>query len=63
MVDRLARPGANLTGSTNVAALFGKRLELLKEAAPKITRVAILWDPGVLVPVPQWEASDHRDAI
>jgi len=45
-VDSLARPGGNITGITNFESeLHGKRLELLKEAFPRISRVAILW-PG-----------------
>jgi putative ABC transport system substrate-binding protein len=41
-----ARPGGNITGLTNMSAdLSGKRLELLKEAAPKSSRVALLLDP------------------
>jgi putative tryptophan/tyrosine transport system substrate-binding protein len=41
-----ARPGGNVTGMTNLSTtLFGKRLQLLKEAAPSITRVAVVWDP------------------
>jgi len=44
-VANLARPGGNITGLTNVAEqVSGKRLELLKEAIPKISRVAVLWD-------------------
>ncbi len=40
----LARPGGNLTGLVNLGAkLHGKRLELLKEAFPQISRVAIIW--------------------
>ena len=43
----LARPGANLTGSTFLGPeLVPKRLELLKEALPKVSRVAVLWHPG-----------------
>jgi putative ABC transport system substrate-binding protein len=43
-VASLARPGGNLTGITNLESeLNPKRLELLKEAFPQITRVAILW--------------------
>jgi putative tryptophan/tyrosine transport system substrate-binding protein len=48
----LARPGGNVTGLTNMAPeLAGKRLELLKEAVPKLSLVAVLWwnnpaDPG-----------------
>jgi len=44
-VASLARPGGNITGLSNIAEeLSGKRLELLKEALPKISRVAVLWD-------------------
>jgi putative ABC transport system substrate-binding protein len=46
LVESLARPGANVTGLTNLAReLGGKRLELLKEAVPKLARVAVLYDP------------------
>jgi putative tryptophan/tyrosine transport system substrate-binding protein len=47
VVESLARPGGNLTGMDSRAfGLMGKRLELLKEAVPTITRVAILVDPA-----------------
>src|SRR5215207_1783965 len=43
LIESLAQPGTNLTGMTFLSLdLAGKRLELLKEAAPKISRVAIL---------------------
>ncbi len=46
-VVSLARPGGNITGLTQRASrLHGKRLELLKEAFPRISRVAILWPRG-----------------
>ena len=46
-VESLARPGGNVTGVTNLSAeLGGKRLELLKEAVPKVARVAVLYDPA-----------------
>jgi putative tryptophan/tyrosine transport system substrate-binding protein len=45
-VESLARPGGNVTGLTNLTrGLGGKRLELLKEAVPKVARVAVLYDP------------------
>ena len=45
IIDSLARPGGNITGLTRLTRdLSGKRLELLKEAVPKISRVGILWD-------------------
>ena len=47
LIESLARPGGNVTGLTNLARdLGGKRLELLKEAVPKVARVAILYDPA-----------------
>jgi putative ABC transport system substrate-binding protein len=45
-VASLARPGGNVTGlSTHTADLVGKRLELIKETIPRLSRVAILSDP------------------
>jgi putative ABC transport system substrate-binding protein len=46
-VVSLARPGGNITGLSNLAPeLGGKRLELLKEIVPKLSRVAVLGDPN-----------------
>jgi putative ABC transport system substrate-binding protein len=46
LVDSLARPGANITGFTAISPVIaGKRLELLKETVPKLSRVAVLWTP------------------
>jgi putative tryptophan/tyrosine transport system substrate-binding protein len=45
-VDSLARPGGNLTGFTVAEfSLFGKLVEVLKEIAPQVTRVAVLLHP------------------
>jgi putative ABC transport system substrate-binding protein len=58
LVDSLARPGGNVTGFTNIApVLVGKRLELLKETIPKLTRVAVLWDPQAPGSTQQWKES------
>jgi len=58
LINSLARPGRNITGLTNVAAeLGGKRLELLKETIPKLTRVALLWDPQNSGSVQAWKES------
>lgn len=46
LVESLARPGGNITGLSQMAfELGGKRLELLKEIVPKLSRVAVLWNP------------------
>lgn len=45
-VTNLARPGGNITGMTAMTSeLAGKRLELLREATPRVSRVALLWNP------------------
>ncbi len=47
LIESLARPGGNVTGLTLLSEeLGGKRLELLKEAVPKLARVAALYEPA-----------------
>ena len=61
-VDSLARPGGNITGVVRLSReLSGKRLELLKEAVPRISRVGVLWDgnaaPGPAIAFKEYEAA------
>jgi putative ABC transport system substrate-binding protein len=47
LIESLARPGANVTGLTNLVGKLGaKRLELLKEAIPKVDRIAVIYQPA-----------------
>jgi len=56
LVKSLARPGGNITGpGWSAEGLTGKRLELLKEAIPKLSRVAILWNPTNEGAKRQWQ--------
>ena len=61
IVDSLARPGGNITGITTlVRELSGKRLELLKETFPGMSRVGVLWDanaPGPIIGFKEYEAT------
>ncbi len=57
LVDSLARPGGNATGFTSFGYdIGGKWLELLKEIAPHVTRVAVLRDAALSAGVGQWSA-------
>ena len=53
LITSLSRPGGNITGVSDMATdLSGKRLELLREAVPKLSHVAVLWnaaDPGMVL--------------
>ena len=47
LITNFARPGGNITGLTSISAeLSGKRLELLKQVAPKASRLAVLYNPS-----------------
>ncbi len=59
IVESLARPGGNVTGVSSISGeLMAKRVELLRELLPKISRVAILWDetPSARITVQELEA-------
>jgi putative ABC transport system substrate-binding protein len=56
LIDSMSHPGENLTGfSPNPSELSGKRLELLKETFPKLSRVAVLWDPNAPTGETTWK--------
>ena len=56
LVESLAHPGGNITGLSQIAPeLVGKRLELLKEIVPKLSRVAVLWNPQGVASVLNWK--------
>jgi putative ABC transport system substrate-binding protein len=61
LVDRLARPGGHATGLTNSAPeVAGKRLQLLKDAVPSVSRVGLVWDPdnpAAQADWPVWQAA------
>lgn len=63
LIESLARPGGNITGFTRLTReLNGKRLELLKEAIPGISRAAVYWDadaPGASAALKEYEAAAH----
>ena len=59
-IDSLAHPGGNITGLTVIAEqLSGKRLELLKEINPKITRVAVFRSPTTPIHAVLWKETQE----
>jgi putative ABC transport system substrate-binding protein len=62
LVERYSHPGGNLTGVfLDLPEFSGKWLELLREVVPRLTRVAVLWDPATgPVQVRGLEGLDHR---
>jgi putative ABC transport system substrate-binding protein len=55
LIASLARPGGNVTGLTQMSTdLAAKRLQLLQEVAPGMSRVAVLWNPESGTSVPAW---------
>ncbi|OFZ84212.1 MAG: hypothetical protein A2W21_01385 [Betaproteobacteria bacterium RBG_16_66_20] len=56
LVDSLARPGGNVTGLDQISPeLGGKRLQLLKEITPKLSRVGVLWNPQSQASALNWK--------
>ena len=65
LADSLAKPGGNVTGlSVLLADLSGKRVEILRETFPKLTRLATLWNPAERVATPVFkETSTAAQAL
>ena len=65
LADSLAKPGGNVTGlSVLLADLSGKRVEILRETLPKLTRLATLWNPAEKVAAPVFkETSSAAQAL
>jgi hypothetical protein len=62
-IASLARPGGNITGLAGASGdLNGKRLELLKEALPTLTRVTVLWNPPQPAHAPHAEGPRRQSA-
>ena len=58
LVESLARPGGNVTGFTSIGSvLAGKRLALINEVIPKLSRVAVLWNPQNTGSAEVWKES------
>src|SRR5215510_1363987 len=56
LVKSLGRPGGNITGTgLSAEGLNGKRLELLKEAIPRLSRAAVFWNPANSGAPRQWQ--------
>jgi len=64
LVPSLARPGGNITGVTIMSEeVAGKRLELLKETSPKVSRIGVLWNsanPGAAVVFKQTQSATQQ---
>jgi len=57
-ITSLARPGGNVTGMSGLASeMAGKRVELLKDAIPHASRVAVLWNPDNNSKIVEWKAT------
>ena len=60
LVASLARPGGNVTGlAVNAAETAAKRVQLLKEAVPKLSRVAVLWNSNIKAMALGFQSIEH----
>lgn len=60
LITSLNRPGGNITGTTQLApGVSGKRLQILREIAPGIARIGVLWDPNNLGSAEQWQETQE----
>jgi len=56
VVTTFAKPGGNITGVISLSPeLSGKQLELLKETLPKLSRLAVMWNPDDSAALIQWQ--------
>jgi putative ABC transport system substrate-binding protein len=59
IIASLARPGGNVTGMSALASeMAGKRVELLKDAIPQASRVAVLWNSGNKSKIAEWNDTE-----
>jgi len=59
VISSLARPGGNITGLTQInPEMAGKRLQILRELLPGVTRIAVLWNPGNPVAKPELKETE-----
>ena len=64
LIANLARPGGNITGVTNIGAeLAGKRLEILKEIIPAVSKVAVLTNRTIPLRGHNWPAPGPADEV
>ena len=60
LIASLAHPGGNLTGgAVQTAALSTKRLEIIKEAVPRLSLATVLWNPANIALAPAWKETQR----
>ncbi len=64
LVANLARPGGNITGfAATLPEIAAKRLEILKEIIPQLTRVAVIWNPTSLIARREWNVVQESASV